>query len=115
MPHPRRELTMIHRILVAFAGILALLPSPIARAADADLIVHHGKIVTVDKAFAVRQALAVKDGKILAVGSNDDILRLRGPQTTVIDLAGKTVLPGLIDSHTHPTGADRHEFDHPVP
>src|SRR5438445_12174552 len=102
MPHPRREPTMMNRIPVAFAGILAILASPIARAADADLIVHHGKVVTVDKAFSVRQALAVKDGKVLAVGTDDEVLRHRGPRTEVIDLGGKTVLPGLMDSHGHP-------------
>src|SRR5262249_58766023 len=49
------------------------------------------------------------------VGKDEDVVRLRGPNTKVIDLAGKTVLPGLIDSHTHPTGASMTEFDHPVP
>jgi predicted amidohydrolase YtcJ len=92
-----------------------LLPGPAARAADADLIVHNAKVVTVDPAFSVHQALAVQGGKILRVGSNEDVLKTRGPTTTVLDLGGRTVLPGMIDSHTHPTGAALHEFDHPVP
>lgn len=80
-----------------------------------DLILHRGKIVTVDDRFSIRQALAVRDGRIVAVGSNGSVLKLRGPGTKVIDLQGKTVLPGLIDSHTHPMGACMTEFDHPIP
>ncbi len=86
-----------------------------ASAADADLILHNGKVVTVDKAFSVRQAIAVQDGKIVRVGTDADVLALRGPKTEVIDLGGKMVLPGLIDSHVHPNGAAMHEFDHPIP
>ena len=55
-------------------------------AADADLILHNGKIVTVDNAFAVRQAVAVKAGKITAVGTDAAVLAERGPNTKVIDL-----------------------------
>jgi len=106
---------MTNRIALAVAGFLPLIAGPNCRAADADLIVHHGKVVTVDKTFSVRQALAVKDGKILAVGTDQEILSHRGPQTQVIDLGGKSVLPGLMDSHVHPNGAAMHEFDHPVP
>jgi predicted amidohydrolase YtcJ len=102
--------------LATLAGLaLALLLAPAAPAADADLILHGGKVVTVDKAFTVREALAVKDGKVLLAGTNEDVLKTRGPRTEVIDLGGKTVLPGLIDSHTHPTGAAMHEFDHTIP
>ena len=74
-------------------------------AADADLILHNGRIVTVDGAFSVRQAVAVKAGRITAVGSDVDVLKERGAATRVIDLKGKTVLPGLIDSHVHITGS----------
>jgi predicted amidohydrolase YtcJ len=80
-----------------------------------DLILHHGKIVTVDKTFSIAQAIAIKAGRIQAVGSNDNLLKLRGDTTLVVDLGGKTVLPGLMDSHTHPSGASMHEFDHPIP
>jgi len=87
-----------------------------ARAADdADLILHDGKIVTVDREFSIQQALAVRGNRILLVGSNDEVLKTRGPKTEVIDLQGKTVLPGLIDSHTHPNSACMTEFDHPLP
>lgn len=79
------------------------------------LILHHGKIVTVDADFRIAEAMAVRGDRILAVGANDDVLRLAGPRTERIDLHGKTVLPGLIDSHVHPLGAAMYEFDHPIP
>jgi predicted amidohydrolase YtcJ len=84
-------------------------------AAEADLILHHGKIVTVDPKFSIHQALAIKDGRILRVGTNDEVLQAKGKATEMVDLGGKTVLPGLIDSHVHPNGACMTEFDHPIP
>lgn len=84
-------------------------------AADPDLILHHGKIVTVDRDFSIHEAIAVRDGRIAAVGGNEAILRTKKSATKLIDLQGKTVIPGLIDSHTHPNGACMTEFDHPIP
>ncbi len=66
-----------------------------------DLVLLNGKILTVDRAFAVKQAVAVRGGKFLAVGTTDEVRRLAGPATQVIDLKGRTVVPGLIDSHMH--------------
>jgi len=79
------------------------------------LIVYNGKIVTVDSDFSIRQAMAVKGNRIAAVGSNEDILRLKTDRTETLDLDGKMVLPGLIDSHVHPCEACMTEFDHPIP
>ena len=88
----------------------------LALAADpADLIVHHAKVVTVDSQFRIAEALAVRGERIVAVGEDEDILKLAGPKTKILDVEGRTVLPGLMDSHTHPTGAAMYEFDHPVP
>src|SRR5689334_8863651 len=84
-------------------------------AADADLILHNGRIVTVDADFSIRQAVAVKDGKIVAVRTNQVILAERGAHTRVIDLHGRMVLPGLFDSHVHPLGAGLSEFRAPLP
>jgi predicted amidohydrolase YtcJ len=95
--------------------LLSLGPGAAAGADEADLILRHGKVVTVDREFSVRQALAVKGDRLIRVGTDEEVLKSRGPNTEVIDLGGKTVLPGLIDSHTHPTGACMTEFDHPVP
>jgi predicted amidohydrolase YtcJ len=95
---------------------IALLSCLSAKAAEeADLILHHGKVVTVDRDFSIRQALAVKGDRLIRVGTDEEVLKTRGPHTTLVDLGGKAVLPGLIDSHTHPTGACMTEFDHPVP
>src|ERR1043166_2812399 len=93
---------------------LFLLPV-VSRAEDADLILHHGKIATVDAKFSIHEALAVKEGRVLRVGSDSEILKLRGSKTEVIDIGGKLVLPGLIDSHVHPNMACMVEFDHPLP
>lgn len=80
----------------------------------ADLILHHGKIVTVDGGFSVQSAMAVEKERIVRLGSDAEILVLKTADTKVIDLEGRTVLPGLIDSHVHPTGASMTEFDHPI-
>jgi len=83
-------------------------------AAEADLILHHGRIVTVDSQFTAHEAIAVTGNRITAVGNNDSVLKHKGPSTKVVDLAGKMVMPGLIDSHVHPDAAMT-EFDHPIP
>ncbi len=96
--------------------IVGLLLAAVSGAAEPpDLIVHHGKIVTVDAKFSMAEAMAVKGDRIQAVGSNDEMLKLAGPQTNLVDLKGRTVIPGLCDSHVHAPGAAMYEFDHPVP
>lgn len=92
-----------------------LLLGCVVGAADADLILHNGKVVTVDAKFSVQQAVAIAGGRILRVGTNADVLATKGARTELVDLQGKMVLPGLIDSHVHPTGAAMTEFDHPIP
>jgi len=67
----------------------------------ADLILINGKVLTVDKSFSIAQAIAIKGERITVVGTNEEILGLSGPNTTVTDLGGKTVIPGLIDNHVH--------------
>jgi predicted amidohydrolase YtcJ len=79
--------------------LVALLATP-AGAQSADTVLTNGRIVTLEAAGIV-EALAVTDGRIVATGKNEDVARLAGPATRRIDLGGRTVIPGLIDSHMH--------------
>jgi predicted amidohydrolase YtcJ len=72
-----------------------------AHAQTADLIVTNAKIVTLDPASTIAQALAVREGRIVAVGGNDAVAALAGSTTRRVDAGGRTVIPGLIDSHIH--------------
>jgi predicted amidohydrolase YtcJ len=67
----------------------------------ADLALTNGKILTVDAAFSIAQAIAIDEGRIVAVGTNDEVQRYVGAATEVRDLRGATVIPGLIDNHFH--------------
>jgi predicted amidohydrolase YtcJ len=107
------------KLLALLAGALISQAVPLgglfAAEGEADLILHHGKIITVDNRFSIHQALAVRGRRILRIGSDQEVLATRGKQTRLVDLKGATVLPGLIDSHVHPTAACMTEFDHPIP
>lgn len=70
-----------------------------------DLILHNAKVLTVDNRFNLAQAVAITGNRIEAVGSNEEILKLRSANTKVIDAQGRTILPGLTDSHVHALGA----------
>jgi predicted amidohydrolase YtcJ len=80
---------------------LIVLAATSAWAQSADTILINGKILTVDSNFSTQEALAVQDGKISGLGRTAEIRKLAGPGTRVIDLQGRTVIPGLIDSHLH--------------
>ncbi|MFL5358563.1 amidohydrolase [Archangium sp.] len=69
--------------------------------AAADLILHNGKVVTLDAENRITSAVAIRDGKILATGDDADVQRYRAAATRVVDLGGRTVIPGLNDSHMH--------------
>ena len=97
------------------AVALLLAAASLVRAEPADLVVHNGKVLTVDAKFTTAQAVAVRGGKVVAVGTDADVLKLKGPKTTVIDAGGTTVMPGLYDSHTHPVGAASSEVGDPIP
>lgn len=99
--HGVRPLSRRHGLaamFVAGAGLTALLGAP-AFAAEADLVLFNGKVITVDKAFSVQQALAVRGGKIVAVGGAEVAAEYTAPVR--IDLKGRTVMPGFIDTHLH--------------
>ena len=84
-------------------ALSACAPQPV------DLVLHNGKIVTVDDAFSIQQAVVVRDGLIVEVGGNDLLSKYDASQT--IDLEGKTVLPGFNDTHIHISGDPIREID----
>ncbi|MBY0503229.1 MAG: amidohydrolase [Bryobacteraceae bacterium] len=95
---------------------MELLLALLALSADADLLLYNGRVVTVDARFSIAEAVAIKGNRIVATGATKALLAAeRGPRTTVIDLAGKMVLPGLIDSHVHPLEAGLSEERAPLP
>jgi predicted amidohydrolase YtcJ len=69
-----------------------------------NLIAYNGKVLTVDGDFSTVQAFAVRDGKFLAVGTNQRIRAMAGPQTRMMDLKGRSAVPGFIDTHNHYNG-----------
>ncbi len=108
---------MVLRLVTSFLvwAACALLAGSSLTAQSPDLILHHGKIVTVDAKFSIAEAVAIRDGRIVKVGSNRDVLGLKTASTRAVDLGGKSLLPGLIDSHVHPSDASMIEFDHAIP
>src|SRR5881227_1923322 len=67
----------------------------------ADLILHRGLFTTLSRAHPTATAVAIRDGRFLAVGADKEVMALAGPKTKVVDLKGRRVLPGLIDNHLH--------------
>jgi predicted amidohydrolase YtcJ len=88
-------------VLFVFVTILLLFNLTFAQEDDADLILLNGKIITVDSDSTIAQAVAVKDSLILAVGTNNEVMTFKGPETDVRNLNGRTVTPGMIDAHLH--------------
>ena len=85
-------------ILLAATGVLAATHSA---AAPAERIFRGGPIVTVNPALPTAEAVAVVGGKIVAVGTEAEVMKLAGPETTVTELAGRTLVPGFVDGHSH--------------
>ena len=86
-------------VLLIAACVPGLAAQPAAR--PADLVLLDGRVVTVDDRFSMATALAVRDGRFIAVGSNDDARAYIGSATRVIAGRGRTVIPGIIDTHVH--------------
>lgn len=94
--------------LMVAIGVLAapgLLP-----AGAPDLILHNGKVLTVDNNFSIAQAVAITGNRISAVGSDQEVLALADPHTQRIDLKGRTVTPGLVDTHRHVYAAAENDY-----
>ncbi|MGZ9103489.1 MAG: amidohydrolase [Rhodoplanes sp.] len=96
---------IVSRLALAVAVSTGLMLAANAPAAgtEPDTVFVNGKIITLDAQDSIAPAVAVKDGRIVGVGSTEAIKGQAGPATKVIDLGGKTVVPGLIDTHAHPT------------
>jgi len=88
----------------AIAGIVLAATVLRSQTKPPDLVIVNAKVYTVDQAFSTAEAVAIADGKFTAVGTNADVRKLAGPSTKVLNLAGKTVIPGLADDHLHNAG-----------
>lgn len=93
------RLPLVAAVLAAIAALVAAATLPAAE--PADRIIRGGPIVTVDPARPTAEAVAIARGKIVAVGAEAEVMPHRGPQTEVTNLAGKTLVPGFIDGHSH--------------
>ena len=88
-------------------GAFAASPALFLERTEPELILFNANVITVDDVRPRAQAVAIADGRFLAVGSNDKVRALSSAKTKKIDLDGKTVVPGFIDAHTHPAVAGR--------
>ncbi|HEY3840844.1 MAG TPA: amidohydrolase [Bryobacteraceae bacterium] len=102
--------------MITIRTLLLLLACAAFAAAQApDTIYYNASIITVSSALPIVQAVAIRGDRFTAVGSNADVLKTAGPRTQKIDLGGKCVVPGIIESHVHPISAALSEIDGPVP
>ena len=106
-------------VMASATVILALtMVCPRSHADDktpADMVIRGGRVVTVDRDFRIVDAMAIRKGRVVTVGTNKKIAKWVGRSTRVIELRGRMVLPGLIDSHVHAGGGSRYEADHEIP
>jgi predicted amidohydrolase YtcJ len=91
----------LSRPVLVLSFAIALAVARMASAAPADRIIRGGPIVTVNPAQPAAQAVAIAGGKIVAVGSEADVMKHKGEATEVVDLAGRTLVPGFVDGHSH--------------
>ncbi|MDP6442937.1 MAG: amidohydrolase [Pirellulaceae bacterium] len=98
---------------VAFAAAVVAAEDNRADGGPADTILLGGKIITLDEKNSLATALAVRDGRIVAVGDDRAVERFRGPKTQVEQLGGKTVIPGVVAAHCHAVGVARNSLTRP--
>src|SRR5690606_21410074 len=113
----RKCIIFPHSLAVIFIGFCVLLftygcssfqPVP-------DTILFNGKLITMDSAASLVEAVAIRNGKIIALGDDRDILSMARDATRTIDLEGHTVIPGLIEGHAHTVSASQSEYYHEIP
>ncbi len=97
----QKTLLILGGILTSAVALTHCAGRPLSEDVAADLIFYNGKIITVDSDFSIASALAVKDDKFLTLGPDNEILSWAGASTETVDLQGKTITPGFIDSHIH--------------
>jgi predicted amidohydrolase YtcJ len=102
---------MLHGILFLFS----ILTGVAVKNDDADIILHHGKIISMDPDVPIAEAIAIRNDKIIAIGSDEKVMILAGEKTLKVDLGGRTVIPGLIDNHVHPLTAAQSEYHKALP
>ena len=97
----RTEPRLMTTLRCTALSLMVLAAASAQQGQNADTILINGKILTADTLFSIKQALAVRNGEIASVGTNAEIRKTAGPGSQIIDLGGRTVIPGLIDSHMH--------------
>ena len=105
---------MAYRIAFLVAFFVSALATTMAQQPQT-VVLHNGKVITADDSFRICQAIAVRGNRILAVGTNEEVLKKGGAGARRIDLRGRAVIPGLIDAHAHALGAGLSELRGPMP
>jgi len=103
----RRAMAAVGIVVTVWLGLAVVSSRPQAQAGPPDTILINGAVLTVDPQDSVAEAVAITSGRISAVGTSAQVKALAGPSTQVVDLAGRAVTPGLIDSHVHFSEADK--------
>src|SRR5215469_9907345 len=104
----------MHSVRQLLVGLLLLSFASFAQAPP-DVIYYNASIITMSPAHPSAQAVAIRGDRFAAVGSSAEVLKTAGPRTRKVDLEGKCVLPGIIESHVHPLSAALAEIDGPLP
>jgi predicted amidohydrolase YtcJ len=111
----RVEEKRMKTFIASLCSLFLLLAAPAGAQERADTIYYNGKIITMWDAQPIVEAMAIRGNRFLRIGSTQEVLKLAGASTRKIDLRGRCVVPGLIESHVHPIGAALTERDGPVP
>ena len=107
---PRTGLRMILTVWALALLVAAVSQSAFGQTKPADTVLLGGRVITVDSEGRIAEAVAIRGGRILAVGSDADARQHVGEDTRVIDLRGRTVIPGIVQTHSHAIGAARHSL-----